>query len=102
MMGDCRVERRTKQRRLQLAGSGIGLNRQHAQLCGRKQNKRCKAVGRYCSEHKRLDAFCSAHLSTTLSVPDMSSWPSPQKTSQMNVNVPVLSGMNRTFSTTPA
>jgi len=31
----------------------------------------------------------------------MSSWPSPQKTSQMKLNLPALSGTNRILSTTP-
>ena len=30
----------------------------------------------------------------TISVPLMSSWPEPQNTSQRNVNVPALSGVN--------
>ena len=72
MTGNCSVERRTKQPRLQLAGSNIGLNRQHAKSRGAKQNKRPKAVGRYCSEDKMLDEF-RIHHSITLSVPDMSS-----------------------------
>ena len=41
------------------------------------------------------------HYSITVRVPDMSSWPSPQKTSQKNVNLPAWSGTNRTFSTAP-
>jgi hypothetical protein len=97
---DCSVERRAKQFRLQAARSNIGLARQHAEFGGRKQNERRTTVGRYGSEYKRFYEF-RIHHSTTFSVPDMSSWPSPQKKSQKNANVPVLSGTNRTFSTTP-
>src|SRR5262245_23165029 len=94
------MERRPKQPRLELAWDNIGLNRQHAKFRCSNESNRCKGVGRHCSEGERFDEF-RIHRSITLSVPDMSSWPSPQKTSQKNVNVPALSGTNRNFSTMP-
>src|SRR5215471_6775523 len=100
MVSDCRVERRPKQSRLELTWDNIGLNRQHAKFRSGNQSHHCKAIGRHCSEDERFDGF-RIHHSITLSVPDMSSWPSPQKTSQKNVNVPALSGTNLSFSTTP-
>src|SRR5262249_25966964 len=100
LTGDCRVEREAKQPRLQLAWSNVGLNRQHSKFCDGKQNNRPENVRRYRSEHKRCDES-RIHHSITLSVPVMVSWPSPQKTSQKNVKVPILSGTNRIVSTVP-
>src|SRR2546422_1164559 len=94
------AESGAKQNRLQPARSNIGPDRQDAKFGRGDQNNGGNAVGRYCSEYKNFDGP-RTHYSITVSVPDMSSWPSPQKTSQKNVNLPAWSGTNRTFSTAP-
>ncbi len=94
------AEQRLKELGIKLGRSNIGLDWQDAKFGEGNQNKSRKAVGRYCSEYKRFHDL-RIHYSITVSVADMSSWPSPQKTSQKNVNLPILSGTKRTFSTTP-
>src|SRR5436190_5804711 len=86
--------------RLQPARRDVGLNRQYAEFRGGDQNDQRKATGRHHSEDKGFYDF-RFHYSITVMIPDMSSWPSPQKTSHRKVNLPTLSGTNRTFSTTP-
>ena len=80
--------------------SNIGLDRQDARFGRGDQNKGRNAVGRYCSEYKNSDGPRTRY-SITVRVPDMSSWPSPQKTSQKNANLPAWSGTNRTLWTAP-
>src|SRR6185369_196798 len=89
-----------KQARLEPTRSNIGLDRQYAELGGGNQNNHREAIGRYCPEYKVFHDLL-IHYSITLSVPDMSSCSSPQKTSQKKVKVPTLSGTNRILWTMP-
>src|SRR5215467_5374620 len=101
MPGDRGMQSGTEKSCFQRSRSNIRLDRKDAESGGGNQSQRRKAVGGYCSEDIACNDF-PFHYSVTVRVPDISSWPSPQNTSQIKVNLPVLSGINRTVWTAPA